>query len=185
MVSRLRVLRSRSGRAHTPPQARLGDPALEVGVEIGGRLGRPVDVLVAKHGSSHLHPVFVCTHQPSSLVTLSVGEPDIVLGHRPLRILRPEQIVELGLLQTPLEVIAESRGSGAAWSSSTRRIARLSTPAPMLSPNTRRDRSSIRCRSARPAASTRYTTSEMARLRPLAPVGGTTWAASPARSSLP
>ena len=52
-----RVRRSRrSSRVHSDPHADVGDVALEVGVEFGGRGDGPVDVLVAEHLAANAHP---------------------------------------------------------------------------------------------------------------------------------
>ncbi len=116
--------------------------------------------------------------------TLRKGKADIVLRKRCGGGARAHDVLELRALQ----LVAGSRrpsGSDAASTSSTTKNARRATRAAGTSPNTHpADRCLPDLKNA-PSARASARTSATARFMPLAPVGGTMCAASPARNRRP
>ena len=116
-------------------------------------------------------------------VGLDLLQADVVLGHGCGGRFRGGQVVEAGPLDAELEEVVAGRSAAA-------RSSRWRSPGPARPGagrwSTRRPAArwnSLRYQAARASASTR--TSATARFMPLAPVGGTMWAASPARNSRP
>ena len=108
------------------------------------------------------------------------GQADVVLGQRGGRAVGRGDVAQLGRCSRRPKA-SSSRSSAASWSSTTRSAGRA-TPAQAARPSTRPGPCPSR-RVVRASASASTVTSATARFRPLAPVGGTMWAASPASSS--